>query len=227
MLIVNGKIIVITLLLVITSLKISAHQVWLERDNNGPVRIYIGELGEPEVGNELEKIAGVQVFSHNRQILAELEQKNDHLQAIVTDTGDARLHSDNVWQPWEINQNPWWQFWKTNKTMIQGGIIQARVGRTETVAKLTYELVPTRPNGNVFTATFAGSPLANKSISLLTPSKKYHEFTTDEFGQIEIKSQEIGRYILSTAHTINEQAIHSNKNVDSLMYISTLSYIIP
>ncbi len=227
MLIVNGKIIVITLLMVITSLKINAHQVWLERDNTGTVKVYIGELGEPETGSELEKISNAQVFSHDRQILAQLEQKNDHLQAIVTGSGDTRLHSDNVWQPWEINQNAWWQFWKTNETILQGGIIQARAGRTETVPKLTYELVPTTPNGNIFTATFAGEPLANKSITLLTPSKKQHEFTTDELGQIEIKSQEIGRYILSSIHTVHEQAVHSNKNVDSLMYISTLSYIIP
>lgn len=221
----NIRIIVFTILIIITSLKINAHEVWLERDNNGFVKVYIGELGEPEIGSEIDKLAGSQVFINDRKVIAQLEQKEDHFLARLNDAGDARLFSDKVWQPWEINQNSWWQFWKTSEAKLQGGILQARVGRTETVAKLTYELVPTSVNGNVFTAIFAGKPLANKSIYLLTPSKKQHEFTTNELGQVEIKSQESGRYILSSVHTIDTKAMHSDIQVESLMYISTLSYV--
>ncbi len=114
MLIVNGKIIVITLLMVITSLKINAHQVWLERDNTGTVKVYIGELGEPETGSELEKISDAQVFSHDRQILAELEQKNDNGQPLVTRSGVSGLYRDIVWVCWEIRKNAGRSFWKTS-----------------------------------------------------------------------------------------------------------------
>ena len=214
-----------TTLVALTSYQSNAHEVWLERDDNGPVRVYLGEPGEPEVGSEIDKLVGSQVFIVDRENIAVLAQKNDHFEARVSGAGDARLYSDQVWQPWQLDDSAWWQFWKTSAGKLQGGILQARVGRSETTAKLTYELVPVTANGNIFTATFAGKPLANKSVSLLTPSKKQHEFTTNNLGQIEIKSQESGRFILTSVHTVDKQAMHSGKQVDSLMYISTLSYV--
>ena len=216
-----------TTLVALTSYQSNAHEVWLERDDNGPVRVYLGEPGEPEVGSEIDKLIGSQVFIADRQNITALTQKNDHFEALVHGTGDARLFSDQVWQPWQMDDSAWWQFWKTSEGKLQGGILQARVGRSETMAKLTYELVPVTANGNIFTAIFAGKPLANKSVSLLTPSKKQHEFTTNNLGQIEIKSHESGRFILTSVHTVDKQAMHSGKQVDSLMYISTLSYVSP
>ena len=216
-----------TTLVALTSYQSTAHEVWLERDDNGPVRVYLGDPGEPEVGSEIDKLSGSQVFIAARQSIAALVQNNDHFQALVSGEGDARLFSDQVWQPWPMDDSAWWQFWQSSEEKLQGGILQARVGRSETTAKLTYELVPVTANGNIFTATFSGKPLANKSVSLLTPSKKHHEFTTNNLGQIEIKSQESGRFILTSVHTVNKQAMHSGKQVDSLMYISTLSYVAP
>lgn len=221
------KTVLFTTLVALTSYQSHAHEVWLERDNNGPVRVYLGEPGEPEVGSEIDKLAGSQVFIADRNSIATLAQKEDHFEALVNGAGDARLFSDQVWQPWQMDDNAWWQFWKSSEGKLQGGILQARVGRNETTAKLAYELVPVIANGNIFTATFEGQPLTGKSISLLTPSMKQHEFTTNKLGQIEIKSQESGRFILTSVHTVDKQAIHSGKQVDSLMYISTLSYIAP
>ncbi|KGJ97402.1 hypothetical protein [Colwellia psychrerythraea] len=221
------KTVIFTTLVTLTSLQINAHEVWLERDDNGPVRVYLGEPGEPEVGSEINKLAGSQVFTDDRKTVATLAQKEDHFEALVDRAGDARLFSDQVWQPWQMDDSTWWKFWKSSEEKLQGGILQARVGRNETSAKLTYELVPVFANGNVFTATFEGQPLRNKSISLLTPSKMHHNFTTNKLGQIEIKSQESGRFILTSVHTVDKQTIHSGKQVDSLMYISTLSYVAP
>jgi len=223
----NSKTFIFATFVALISLQTSAHEVWLERDGDGPVRVYLGEPGEPEVGNEIDKLTGSQVFTKNRKDIAPLTQAEDHFQAAVIDTGDARLFSDKVWQPWQMDNAAWWKFWETTDTKLQGGILQARVGRNETTAKLTYELVPVTSNGNIFTATFEGKPLKNKEISLLTPSKKEHQFTTNELGQIEIKTQESGRFILTSVHTVDKEAMHSGKQVASLMYISTLSYVAP
>ena len=216
-----------TSLLIVASLQVNAHEVWLERDDNGPVRVYLGEPGEPEIGSEIDKLAGSEVFTTDREVIAPLNQENDHWQAITSSDGDARLFSDKVWQPWEMDGASWWEFWKDSGIKLQAAILQARVGRTETSAKLSYELVPTTANGNIFTATYEGQPIANKSVVLLSPSKKEHEFTTNELGQIEVKNQESGRFILTSVHTVDKEAMHSGKKVASLMYISTLSYVAP
>ena len=216
-----------TTLVTLASLQISAHEVWLERDGNGPVRVYLGEPGEPETGSAIDKLAASHVFITDPNVTAPLEQKADHWQALVSGKGDARLFSDQVWQPWQTSESSWWEFWSNDDDNLQGGILQARVGRSETSAKLTYELVPVTANGNIFTATFEGKPLANKSVALLTPNNTQLELTTNALGQVEIKSEVSGRFILTSVHTIDKEAMHSGKQVVSLMYISTLSYVAP
>jgi hypothetical protein len=53
------------------------------------------------------------------------------------------------------------------------------------------------------------------------------ELHTDENGQLTVTSEEKGRFILSSVHTVDKKAMHSSKQVDSLMYITTSSFIVP
>lgn len=102
------KVLVSSLLL--TTLQISAHEVWLEQDKSGSVRVYLGEPGVPDTGNKIDKLAGSHVFTTDTNDIAPLNQLNDHWQANVNDDGDVRLFTESVWQPWAINENPWWNF---------------------------------------------------------------------------------------------------------------------
>ncbi len=224
---INVKIPAIVFLLSMSSFLVNAHEVWLEKDATGPARVYLGEPGEPEVGNEIDKLSGSQVFIEDRQTTAHLSQKNDHWQANITGEGDIRLYSDSVWQPWSIEDKPWWKFWASSEEKLQGAILQARAGRSDTQAKLSFELVPVSENANVFTATFKGAPLQNQAVSILTPSKKQTELITDDKGQVAVTTDEQGRYILTSVHSEDTQAMHSGKSVTSLMYISTLSFVAP
>ncbi|NQY89925.1 MAG: nickel uptake transporter family protein [Colwellia sp.] len=216
-----------TTLLAIASLQVNAHEVWLERDDNGPVRVYLGEPGQPDSGDKINKLAGSQVFTTDREVIAPLNQADDHWQAQVNSDGDVRLFSNSVWQPWSIDETPWWQFWKSTDEKLQGAILQARAGRSETTAKLSYELVPVSENGNTFTALFNGEPQANKVVILLSPSKKEIELTTDVKGQVTLDIAEQGRFLLSSVHTIDTDAMHSGKQVVSLMYITSLTFVAP
>jgi hypothetical protein len=120
----------------------NAHQVWLERDADGLVLVYLGEPGVPDTGDKLDNLEGADVFTNDREKLSVLSQENDHWQGVVG-PGDVRLHTDKVWKPWSISGNSnWWNFWKEEPEKLQGAILLARAGRTETKAKLTYELVP-------------------------------------------------------------------------------------
>lgn len=209
----------------------NAHQVWLEQDDNNTVRIYLGEPGVPDSGDKIANLKDAQVFTDNRSELAVLSQENDHWEGTVG-VGDVRLFTDKVWEPWAIDNDEskasWWKFWEGEPENLQGAILQARAGRVETNAMLTYELVPTITGGDTFIALFNGSSLAEQEISLLSPSKKEVTLTTDADGRVDVSSflTEQGRFVLESVHTIEIDAVHSGKKVDSLMYISTLSFIV-
>jgi hypothetical protein len=221
-----AKRILVSSLLLLTTLQISAHEVWLEQDKSGSVRVYLGEPGVPDTGNKIDKLAGSHVFTTDTNDIAPLNQLNDHWQANINDDGDVRLFTESVWQPWAINENPWWNFWASDDEHFQGAILQARAGRNETTAKLNFELVPVTTNGNVFTAIFEEKPLANQAVELLSPNKKMIELLTDDNGQLTVSSEEKGRFILSSVHTVDKKAMHSGKQVDSLMYITSLSFVV-
>jgi uncharacterized GH25 family protein len=204
---------ILTLLMSLISLSSNAHEVWLERDAEGPARIYLGEPGEPDSGKKLNNLKDALVFTNNRQQPATLKQNTDHWEAAINNQGDVRLFTDQVWQPWKMKDSS-----------LQGAILEAREGRNETHAKLNFELVPVTPGGDVFTAIFQGEPLANQNLTLLTPSKKEIDFTSNNAGQVEVILTEKGRYILSGVHSIKIGAIHSGKQVASLIYITSLSF---
>jgi len=220
--------IVLTACLMLIGFNANAHQVWLERDADGPVRVYLGEPGVPDSGDEIANLENAQVFTADRSVISFLSQENDHWIGAVGE-GDVRLFTDEVWAPWSISGNSnWWQFWSEEPEKLQGAILQARAGRTETEAKLTYELVPVTAGGDVFVALFNGSPLAEQEILLLSPAKQEVKLTTDKDGKVNASAllTEQGRYVLESVHTVDADAMHSGKIVSSLMYISTLSFVV-
>lgn len=206
----------------------NAHQVWLERDADGLVLVYFGEPGVPDTGDKIDNLKDANVFTNDRATLSVLSQKDDHWQGVVG-PGDVRLHTDKVWTPWSISGSPsWWTFWKEESEKLQGTILLARAGRTETKAKLTYELVPETTGGDLFFALFNDVPIADKEILLLSPSKQEVKLITDKDGKVDTGGllTEQGLYVLESIHTVDVDTVHSGEKVSSLMYISTLSFVV-
>jgi uncharacterized GH25 family protein len=220
--------VVLTMCLFLIASNANAHQVWLERDADGPVRVYLGEPGVPDKGDKIDNLKGAHVFTNDRAELSVLSKKNDHWQADVGQ-GDVRLYTDKVWKPWSISGNSsWWKFWDEEPEKLQGAILQARAGRTETKAKLAYELVPVTAGGDVFLALFNGLPLAEQEVLVLSPSKQEVKLITDNDGKVNAVGllTEQGLYVLESIHTVDVDAVHSGEKVSSLMYISTLSFVV-
>jgi hypothetical protein len=221
-------VVILTIFLFLTVSSANAHQVWLERDADGLLRVYLGEPGVPDTGEKIHNLKGAHVFTKDRAELSVLSQKNDHWQGLVG-PGDVRLHTDKVWKPWSISGNSsWWKFWDEEPEKLQGAILQARAGRTETAAKLTYELVPVTTEGDIFIALFNGLPLAEQEVLLLSPSKQEVKLITDNNGKVNATGLliEQGRYVLESVHSVDVDAVHSGQKVSSLMYISTLSFVV-
>lgn len=219
--------IILTLLVFAITSNAHAHQVWLEKGAGGLVRVYLGEPGVADTGDKIDNLKGAHVFTDNREVLAVLNQENDHWQGTVGE-GDVRFFSDKVWEPWGTGDKAsWWEFWDKEPQKLQGAILQARFGRTETTAKLAYEFVPTKAGGNVFVALLKGLPLADQEVLLLTPDKKEFTLTTNEKGEVDVSTSLAGTglYVLESVHIVDADAMHSGKKVSSLMYITTLSFV--
>ena len=206
----------LTLMAASFSMTANAHELWLERDGSGPVRVYMGpaEGPHPDHGGEINSLKDVEVFGQNRNNVASLSQKNDHFEAADVDNGDARMFSDHIWEPW-----------KNNAGQIEGTIFQARAGRSETTAKLDYEIVPVTSNGNVFTVTYKGQPVAGNHVMVVTPGKWQKNFTVDDAGRIEVPMTEKGRYILISDHGVVGDREVSGQQVNKVTYISTISFV--
>lgn len=206
--------------LVSAALSAQAHQLWVERDASGPVRVYVGDAdAEHDRGEEVAKLAATtQVFTTDRAQTARLSVKDDHLEAAVAAPGDVRLFNDQVWKPW-----------KNKDGQFQAAVFNARAGRAETRAVLDYELVPVAPHSNTFTLVFKGQPLAGKSVTVITPGKWSKGFKTDAAGRFDVPVKDKGRYVLVSAHeaeAVGNVEIAGQK-VNKLGYTATLTFVAP
>ena len=195
-----------------------AHQVWLERDAAGPVRVYVGDADDAhDTGEPVAKLAATtQVFTTDRKSLAQLAVKEDYLEAAVSGAADVRLYNDQVFKPW-----------KGRDGKFQAAVFTSRAGRSDTQAVLDFELVPVTANGNTFTLLFKGQPQADKKVTVVTPDKWTKGFKTDKAGRIEVPVKDKGRYILIGAHeapAVGEVEIAGQK-VEKLGYTTTLSFV--
>lgn len=207
-----------TLALSTLALSASAHQLWLERDATGPVRVYVGDADSAhDKGEEVAKLAATtQVFTTDRKQTAKLVAKEEFLEADVAAAGDVRLSNDQVWKPWKAKDGSY-----------QAAVFNARAGRTETKAVLDYELVPVAANGNAFTLVFKGQPVAHKTVTVITPDKWSKGFKTDAAGRIDVPVTAKGRYVLVSAHeapAVGEVVIAGQK-VAKLGYTTTLTFV--
>lgn len=198
------------------ALAASAHQVWVERDATGPAKVYVGDVdGERDHGDDVAKLAATtQVFTKDVKQLAKLSVKPEYLEAVVTDAGDVRLINDQVWKPW-----------KNKDGQLQAAVFNSRAGRTETNAALDFELVPVKANGNVFTLTFKGQPVADKKVTIVNPEKWTKGFTTDKQGRIDVPVKAKGRYILMSNHEVKGDYEIAGEKVQKLSYTTTLSFV--
>ena len=186
------------------ALSATAHQLWLERDATGPVRVYVGDADSAhDKGAEVAKLAATtQVFTTDRAQTAKLTAKEEFLEADVAAAGDVRLFNDQVWKTW-----------KTKDGSFQ--------------AVLDYELVPVAAGGNTFTLVFKGQPLANKSVTVITPDKWTKGFKTDAAGRIDVPVSGKGRYVLVSSHEVpaTGDVVIAGKKVAKLGYTTTLTFV--
>lgn len=186
-----------------------AHFVWLERGAEGPAKAYFGEWAD-DVREKQDGLLGKIMVSPvvtaaDGTVLKASDKGADFVEFAVTGKGDVRLA-----QPMQFKE-----------TLVKYG---AKVGRTDTQAKLDLELVPTAAGANSFVLNFEGKPLAKTEVTVFGPPKWEKRFWTDENGRIEITTPWPGQYVLEAAHVQEKAGEADGKSYAKIRYVSTTTF---
>jgi len=193
-----------------------AHYVWLERNGDGPARVYFGEWIDDvreKSGGLLDRIKEHRAFLGASSDTLPVKRHENNLEIAVKGEGDLRL-VDSSMAPREDKEKG-----GTTKT-----IYYARAGRSETSAKLALEIVPLKANSNQFIVLFAGTPLPKAEVTVAAPPKWEKRLTSDDQGRITVPMPWAGRYVMEVIH-FDEKPGSGGEKASRTRHISSLSFV--
>ncbi len=190
-----------------------AHEVWVERDGTGPVRIYLGEPAEPlPPGGDPEFHRLVRPVILGAEGVA-IERRVGHLAATLPARGDVRVTDDSVFAPWgEAGKQ-------------EAVVYYARAGREEATTRMAYEIAPLTPRGDRFALMHAGKPVPNAKVTVVSPDKWTKLLTADANGTVTVPVRGPGRYLLSATQEETGQLTTPAGPVAKLYHTATTSFV--
>jgi len=194
-----------------------AHFVWLERDGDGPARAYFGEWIDDireKTGGLLDRFKAPRAFLGASTEPLQVKRNDNNLEINAKGRGDVRFVDSSV-APREDKE-------KGGATKT---IYYAKAGRTETVAKLDLELVPTAPNANTFVLLFFAAPLPKAELTIIGPSKWEKPLVTDEQGRVTLPMRWQGRYVLEVTYFDEKAGASGTEKFNRTRHISSLSFV--
>ncbi|MET0289888.1 MAG: DUF4198 domain-containing protein [Pseudoxanthomonas sp.] len=192
-----------------------AHEVWIERDGAGPVRVYFGEPAQEELDHgqdEIKRIVKPDLFGAKSKAGA-LTREGDHLSAPLKDSGDAWLADAKVFEPW-----------KGEDGRFEAVSYYARAGRQDTQGRLDFELVPRAAQGREFTLQFRNKPLADAEVTVINADKWTREVKSDASGRVVLPKLAAGRYIVVASHKEAVDTKIGSQRVAVMHHITTLTF---
>ncbi|MCC4634996.1 DUF4198 domain-containing protein [Xanthomonas dyei] len=198
------------------SVSAQAHEIWIERDGSGPVRIFFGEPAQETLDHgqdEIKRVVKPSVFGTAGKAGA-LTRGNDVLTAPLAGAGDAWLRDDSVFEPW-----------KGEAGGFETVSYYARAGRSTPAGKLDLELVPTAANGSTLTVLYRNKPLPKAEVTVIDPQKWQKTLTSDDNGQVTLPALRAGRHILVVNNKEPVTRELAGKQVSMVHHISTLTFV--
>ncbi len=193
-----------------------AHEIWIERDGSGPVRIHFGEPAQDVLDHgedELKRVVNPKVFGAEAKA-GPIERGDSVLTAPLKGAGDAWLFDDSVFEPW-----------KEEDGRYASVSYYARAGRDSTTARLDFELVPRQPGGDVLTVLYRGKPLPGAEVTVIDPQKWQKQLTTDAEGRLTLPPLRSGRHVLVASHKEQVDRQIGGQQVAVMHHISTLTFL--
>jgi hypothetical protein len=193
------------------------HEVWLERDGE-IVRAYFGEPAEnlhEKAGGLLDRLSGPVAFTSDAQRPLPVARKSDHFEiSAAKGTEDVRLVEESM-KPSS----------RAGATDITKTVMLAREGRREPKSVMELELVPTAPNGDVFTLLLRGEPLPKIEIVVVGPPRWEKHLKTNEKGQVTIEMPWAGRYTAEAAYIEKKPGGIGEDAYTQRRFVSTISFV--
>lgn len=205
------KLIFATLMLGVASTA-SAHEIWIERDGNGPARVYLGEPAEPMPAGGDPEFANLKAPHFLVEPSAPPVRKTGYIEASMP-AGDVRLWDDNVFAAWGAEGRK------------ENVVYYARAGRAETTSQLPFEFVPKTAGSDRFTLIRDGKPVPGTKVAVIGPDRKSQELTTDTRGEVLVPAGTTGRYLLTAALKDEGSFPTPAGPVATLHRITTLSFV--
>lgn len=205
---------VLTSILLVLASAAQAHEVYIERDGNGPAHIY---LAEPE--HPLPE-GGDPAFSYLKapKLIPATDaaqvRKQGYIEVAVP-AGDVRAWDDNVFAPWD------------EEGKKAGAIYYARAGRSDTRAAMPAEIVPVEPNGTRFLVTRDGKAVPGVDVKIVSPDKWLKTIKSDESGAITVPLREGGRYLLAATIVEEGERDLPGGKVSRVQHITTTTFVVP
>lgn len=202
-------------LMVGSVLSAQAHEIWIERDGAGPVRVYLAEPAQegPDKEDAIKRVVAPTLFGEQGKA-GKLTREGDHLVAPLTGAGDAWLSDAKVFEPW-----------KGEDGRFESVSYYARAGRQHTGAKLEFELVPRVAQGKELTLQFRNKPLAATEITLINQAKWTRQLTSDAKGMVVLPQLAPGRYIVVASHKEPVDVRIGSQQVAVMHHITTLTFV--
>nr|WP_320114167.1 hypothetical protein [uncultured Desulfuromonas sp.] len=191
-----------------------AHNVWLERDGQGPVRVYFGHYDSGMVektGQRLDMIKAETILPSGT--LISRQRLQDHIALTVGQSGDVALEEATMPRKSRTKQE------------ILRNIFMARCGNAQTVTLLNLDLVPEAPASNSFKLLLEGQPLPKTEITVYDPDRAEQVYTTDASGRVVIDTKKSGRYLLVTSSVLDRSGTVNEIPFDKTRYILSLSFV--
>lgn len=196
-----------------------AHYLWLERDGQGPAKAYFGEYANDryeKAGGLLDRFTNLRAFMASTKEALNVEKRSDRFDIAAKGVGDLRAFDDSIAARPDSDRG--------GKTRT---IYYAKAGRSETSAKLEFELVPASANGKEFTLLLRGAPVAKTELTLFAPSKWAKILETDDHGRVTFPTPWQGRYVAEIVYFENKPGGEGDGKYDRVRHISSLSFVEP
>lgn len=203
----------LTTLALLSAVPASAHMVWIERPSADTARVYFGEAitRHEKTGELLDKIQPVIFVNPD----APLPQTRGADFIEVKSGGDVRL-ADERYPPFGEGERG-----------VMRPMMYARWGRTDTDARMAFELVPDSAGSDGFILMLEGKPLAAAKLVLIDPDGFDTKYETDAKGHVNITPAGTGQFILRASAMDKTPGAFGGAHYDFTARVTTLTFTRP
>lgn len=205
---------------------ISAHYLWIERDDKS-ARVYYGEIQDAErekSPGKLDKIKGLRMFAADKNGQSKEVKSTKTAEFFSAATGKTEfVLAASLEVPVTDMKKYNWGMVKPMYYARHG----AQLTKTAIKAVHALDIVPVAGSENVFQVYFNGAALKGEKLMIYAPNTWAKEHKTDAAGQMKLETPWAGQYVLEVIHTDKTPGKFEGKDYESVRHRATYTFVKP